>query len=66
MVRPTSTTLEAIRLTVQQIEQETADENVDPHAVAELKRNLVNRIADLDAAQALPQPESENAEQPTP
>ncbi len=57
--RPTESTIEALRLTIHQIEQ-TTDPGVDPESVAELKRILLNRIAELEAVPALTGPESEN------
>jgi hypothetical protein len=62
--RPTSITLDTLRLTIQQIEQQTSDESVDLHSVEELKRILLNRIAELEVIEALAQPENEPAQAP--
>jgi hypothetical protein len=58
--RPTENTIEALRLTIQQIEQ-TTDPSVDAQSVAELKRILLNRIAELEAVPALTGSESKNS-----
>lgn len=56
--RPTESTIEALRLTINQIEQ-TTDSNVDAESVAELKRILLNRIAELETVQTPAPLESE-------
>jgi len=45
-------TVDSLRLTLQSLEQNT-DETSDPQALAELKRILLRRMADLEAADAL-------------
>ena len=50
--RPSRETLESLRLTLQKLEQ-TADPTSDAQAVAELKRIIVKRIADLEMLDAL-------------
>ena len=62
--RPTESTLEALRLTVQPIEQQTTASNLDARSIAGLKRTLLNRIAELDAAQADAPLEGETAKTP--
>jgi hypothetical protein len=54
-VRPTHETLESLRITLQKMEQITESES-DTHDVTELKRLLLNRIAELETLEAL-QPE---------
>lgn len=61
--RPTESTIEALRLTIHQIEQ-TTDPSVDAVSVAELKRILLNRIAELEADQAPAPSESEPTKTP--
>ena len=54
--RPTHETLESLRLTLLKIEQ-NAEPEQDAEALAELKRILLQRIAQLEAAPpALPEP----------
>jgi hypothetical protein len=61
--RPAHETLESLRLTLLKIEQ-SAEPEQDAEALAELKRILLQRIAELEAIQALEiQPvESDNAQ----
>jgi hypothetical protein len=54
-VRPTRETLESLRITLQKMEQFTDSES-DANDVTELKRLLLNRIAELETLEAL-QPE---------
>jgi len=51
-LRPTSQTLESLRLTLQNLEQ-SADSTSDPQELAELKGILLRRIADLELLDAL-------------
>jgi hypothetical protein len=50
--RPKKDTLESLRVTLQQLEQ-TADPACDAESMAQLKRILMNRIADLELLEAL-------------
>lgn len=50
--RPAHETLESLRLTLLKIEQ-SAEPEQDAEALAELKRILLHRIAELEAIQAL-------------
>jgi len=50
--RPKKDTLESLRVTLQQLEQ-TADPARDADSMAQLKRVLMNRIADLELLEAL-------------
>ena len=50
--RPKKDTLESLRVTLQQLEQ-TADPARDADSMAQLKRVLVNRIADLELLETL-------------
>ena len=50
--RPKKDTLESLRVTLQQLEQ-TADPARDAESMAQLKRVLMNRIADLELLEAL-------------
>ena len=50
--RPTRDTLEALRLTLERVEQST-DPSADAEEIAELKRILLARIANLEALNAL-------------
>jgi hypothetical protein len=50
--RPAHETLESLRLTLLKIEQ-TAEPDQDREALADLKRILLQRIAELEAVQAL-------------
>ncbi len=65
--RPTQETLESLRVTLQKLEQ-TTDLASDGHDVIELKRILLNRIAELEALNALQpasaEPEPEAADLP--
>ena len=54
-LRPAQETLDSLRVTLQKLEQ-AVDPVSDGQDVAELKRILLNRIAELEALQAL-QPE---------
>jgi hypothetical protein len=54
--RPARETLDSLRVTLQRLEQ-TIDPSPDGHDVAELKQILLNRIAELEALQALQPPE---------
>lgn len=49
--RPTADTLESLRVTLQKLEQ-TADPAYDSPHLASLKSVLLNRIADLEIAEA--------------
>jgi hypothetical protein len=50
--RPAHETLESLRLTLLKVEQ-TAEPDQDREALADLKRILLQRIAELEAVQAL-------------
>jgi hypothetical protein len=50
--RPARETLDALRLTLLQVEQ-NAEPGTDPESLAELKRILLSRIGELEAIQAL-------------
>ncbi|MGA9669003.1 MAG: hypothetical protein WBQ94_07335 [Terracidiphilus sp.] len=65
--RPLPTTLESLRATLQKLEQ-TSDPNLDEASFGELKRIILNRIADLELSQTLEQARGEAAEptQPEP
>jgi hypothetical protein len=51
-IRPSRETIESLRLTLESLEQST-DPGADPGEVAELKRILLARIADLEMLDAL-------------
>jgi hypothetical protein len=67
--RPAHETLESLRLTLLKVEQ-GAEPDHDAEALAELKRILLQRIAELEAIQALEsagaQPVAETAGEPNP
>jgi hypothetical protein len=50
--RPTRDTIESLRLTLERVEQ-SIDPSADAQEIAELKRILLARIADLEAVTAL-------------
>jgi hypothetical protein len=50
--RPTPETLESLQATLRKLE-ETDSRDEDPKSISELKRVLLNRIADLELAQLL-------------
>jgi hypothetical protein len=51
-VRPSKETLESLRITLQRLEQ-TVDPMADAQSLADLKRVILGRIADLEALNAL-------------
>jgi|GEM_PF-3616404 len=55
-VRSSRETLESLRVTLQKLEQ-TTDATADGRDVAELKQILLNRIAELEALNALQPPD---------
>jgi hypothetical protein len=55
-LRPARETLDSLRVTLQKLEQ-TTDPASDGHDVAELKQILLNRIAELEALNAMQAPE---------
>jgi hypothetical protein len=63
--RPLPNTLESLRTTLQKLEQ-TSNPDQDEASLNELKRVLVNRIADLELSQALSKPVGEAAERSEP
>jgi hypothetical protein len=63
--RPAHETLESLRLTLLKVEQ-SADPEQDAEALAELKRILLQRIAELEAIQALESAAAEIVDKPNP
>jgi hypothetical protein len=63
--RPAYETLESLRLTLLKVEQ-SADPDQDAEALAELKRILLQRIAELEAIQALELAAAQTADNPSP
>jgi hypothetical protein len=63
--RPHFNTLESLRTTLQKLEQ-SSDSDQDEASMAELKRVLLNRIADLELSQALERTAEITAEPPLP
>lgn len=63
--RPYKETLESLSITLQKLEQ-TSDPASDEHAVAEPKRILLGRIADLEALNALQSPATQISVGPPP
>jgi hypothetical protein len=57
--------LESLRLTLLKVEQ-SADPEQDAEALAELKRILLQRIADLETIQALESAAGQTADEPSP
>jgi len=63
-VRPAHETLESLRVALLKVEQ-TAEPDHDREALADLKRILLQRIAELEAVQALEVQALESASSPT-
>jgi hypothetical protein len=63
--RPTNETIQNLRLTLQTLEQQFESVDDEP-AMAELKRILLIRIADLEAAEALEPADREVTDTPAP
>jgi hypothetical protein len=63
--RPAQGTLESLRLTLLKVEQSAEPEH-DAEALAELKRILLHRIAELEAMQAIESAAAPTADQPNP
>jgi len=63
--RPAHETLESLRLTLLKVEQ-SADPEQDAEALAELKRILLQRIAELEAIQALESAAAQTGDKPNP
>jgi hypothetical protein len=63
--RPLPNTLESLRTTLHKLEQ-TSDPDQDEASMTELKRVLVNRIADLELSQALSPAVDEATARPEP
>jgi hypothetical protein len=59
-LRPARETLDSLRVTLQKLEQ-TTDPASGAQDVAELKQILLNRIAELEALQAMQPPENDAA-----
>jgi hypothetical protein len=67
-VRPAHETLESLRLTLVKVEQ-SAEPEQDAEALAELKRILLHRVAELEAIEAIESATHatpESADQPNP
>ncbi len=62
--RPAHETLESLRLTLRKVEQ-SAEPEQDAEALADLKRILLQRIADLEAVEALETQAVESADTQT-
>ena len=63
--RPTRETIESLRITLHKLEQ-TADREHDEQSMADLKRIVLNRIAELEMSVSLESVEAEIAETPAP
>ena len=63
--RPTLETLESLQATLRKLE-ETDSPGQDPKSISELKRVLLNRIADLELAQILETTDAETDKAPAP
>jgi hypothetical protein len=63
--RPTPKSLESLRVTLQKLEQ-TEDPDSGEHSISELKRVVLNRIADLELSKKLEtaDDEADNAPEP--
>ena len=63
--RPTSKSLESLRVTLQKLEQ-TGDPGNDDARISELKRVLLNRIADLELSKTFESEDYETDNAPAP
>ena len=63
--RPAQETLDSLRLTLLKVEQ-SAEPDKDTEAMAELKRILLHRIAELEAIEALESAGAQTADKPHP
>jgi hypothetical protein len=63
--RPAQETLDSLRLTLLKVEQ-SVEPDKDTEAMAELKRILLHRIAELEAIQALESAGAQTADKPDP
>jgi len=63
--RPTPKTLESLHVTLQKLEQ-TENPIHDGESISELKRALLNRIADLELSKTLETAEAEDEKTPAP
>jgi len=63
--RPAHETLESLRLTLLKFEQ-TAEPEQDAEALSELKRILLQRIAELEAIEAIESAAAQTADKPNP
>lgn len=63
--RPAQETLESLRLALLKVEQ-NLEPDQDPEALAELKRILLHRIAELEVVQAIESGDPQAAEKPNP